>query len=210
MITWLLVLQLIWSGFLLFFWTDEENASDHSTKSASTDENSEIDDVVPDKPEKKVHSLKSALAYQMNHFLVLLGERWCGKWFNWNRYNFQIPADSHRYFRCFCSWWQWCQVSWIYSVVNAEHRRMNAFCFLASNAIGPLIGLWLIFVDGSTKAQSPTPLWVLFYGGLGISVGLWVWGRRVIKTIGEDLTKITPSRYVFRAEKNWRNTFCLF
>ncbi|CAF3355573.1 unnamed protein product [Rotaria socialis] len=62
-----------------------------------------------------------------------------------------------------------------------------------SNAIGPLIGLWLIYVDGSVAARSNTPLWVLFYGGLGISVGLWVWGRRVIRTIGEDLTKITPS-----------------
>ncbi len=64
-----------------------------------------------------------------------------------------------------------------------------------SNAIGPLIGLWLIYVDGSVNAQTTTPLWVLFYGGLGISVGLWIWGRRVIRTIGEDLTKITPSRY---------------
>ena len=63
-----------------------------------------------------------------------------------------------------------------------------------SNAIGPLIGLWLIFSSGSVSASGSTPLWVLFYGGLGISVGLWVWGRRVIRTIGEDLTKITPSR----------------
>ncbi|CAF0722883.1 unnamed protein product [Adineta ricciae] len=62
-----------------------------------------------------------------------------------------------------------------------------------SNAIGPLIGLWLVYVDGVIAAKSATPLWVLFFGGLGISVGLWVWGRRVIRTIGEDLTKITPS-----------------
>lgn len=68
------------------------------------------------------------------------------------------------------------------------------YVHLLSNAIGPLIGLWLIYVDGSVAARSSTPLWVLFYGGLGISVGLWVWGRRVIRTIGEDLTKITPSR----------------
>ncbi|CAF1028153.1 unnamed protein product [Adineta steineri] len=62
-----------------------------------------------------------------------------------------------------------------------------------SNAIGPLIGLWLIYTDGSVVTKSSIPLWVLFYGGIGISVGLWVWGRRVIRTIGEDLTKITPS-----------------
>jgi len=62
-----------------------------------------------------------------------------------------------------------------------------------SNAIGPLIGLWVVFTTGHVAAKANTPLWVLFFGGLGISIGLWVWGRRVIRTIGEDLTKITPS-----------------
>ncbi|KAF5270488.1 hypothetical protein FQA39_LY08366 [Lamprigera yunnana] len=62
-----------------------------------------------------------------------------------------------------------------------------------SNAIGPLIALWLIYSEGSVQQQSETPLYILLYGGFGISVGLWLWGRRVIQTIGEDLTKITPS-----------------
>jgi len=39
------------------------------------------------------------------------------------------------------------------------------------------------------------PVWILMYGGVGICIGLFVWGRRVIKTIGEDLTPLTPSRY---------------
>jgi sodium-dependent phosphate transporter len=63
-----------------------------------------------------------------------------------------------------------------------------------SNAIGPLIGLYLLYQDRVITASAETPEWILFYGGVGISVGLWVLGRRVIKTIGEDLTKITPSR----------------
>ncbi|CAF0713250.1 unnamed protein product [Brachionus calyciflorus] len=61
-----------------------------------------------------------------------------------------------------------------------------------SNAIGPLIGLYLIY-QGKITQDSSTPEWILFYGGVGISVGLWILGRRVIKTIGEDLTKITAS-----------------
>uniref|UniRef100_A0A6B2ECK7 Phosphate transporter n=1 Tax=Phlebotomus kandelakii TaxID=1109342 RepID=A0A6B2ECK7_9DIPT len=62
-----------------------------------------------------------------------------------------------------------------------------------SNAIGPLIGLYLIFKDGSALQNSETPLWILVYGGVGIAAGLWIWGRRVIQTVGNDLTKITPT-----------------
>ncbi|XP_050307025.1 sodium-dependent phosphate transporter 2 [Anthonomus grandis grandis] len=62
-----------------------------------------------------------------------------------------------------------------------------------SNAIGPLITLWLIYSEGSVAQKSETPLFILLYGGLGISVGLWLWGRRVIETIGEDLTTLNPS-----------------
>lgn len=62
-----------------------------------------------------------------------------------------------------------------------------------SNAIGPLIALWAIYTEGSVAQSTPSPIYLLLYGGLGISVGLWVWGRRVIQTIGEDLTKVTPS-----------------
>ncbi|XP_055871740.1 sodium-dependent phosphate transporter 1-B-like isoform X1 [Biomphalaria glabrata] len=62
-----------------------------------------------------------------------------------------------------------------------------------SNAIGPLIGVWMIYNEGSVAQKAPTPIWILIYGGAGISIGLWVLGRRVIKTMGEDLSKITPS-----------------
>lgn len=62
-----------------------------------------------------------------------------------------------------------------------------------SNAIGPLVAIWLIFTEGNVAQKSETPLHILFFGGVGITIGLWVWGRRVIKTVGEDLTKLTSS-----------------
>lgn len=61
------------------------------------------------------------------------------------------------------------------------------------NAIGPLIALWMIYREGSVAQKSETPFSLLLFGGIGISIGLWVWGRRVIETVGNDLTKITPS-----------------
>ena len=65
-----------------------------------------------------------------------------------------------------------------------------------SNAIGPLVSLWLVANEGVVLGKAATPPLILLYGGVGISLGLCVLGRRVIKTIGEDLTKITPSRYL--------------
>ncbi|XP_072880341.1 sodium-dependent phosphate transporter 2 isoform X2 [Hemitrygon akajei] len=62
-----------------------------------------------------------------------------------------------------------------------------------SNAIGPLVALWLIYQEGTVLQSASTPIWLLLYGGMGICAGLWVWGRRVIQTLGKDLTPITPS-----------------
>lgn len=62
-----------------------------------------------------------------------------------------------------------------------------------SNAIGPLVALWITATTGSAAQKAPVPILILVYGGVGISVGLWILGRRVMKTMGEDLTKITPS-----------------
>ncbi|XP_042551326.1 sodium-dependent phosphate transporter 1 [Dipodomys spectabilis] len=62
-----------------------------------------------------------------------------------------------------------------------------------SNAIGPLVALYLVYVTQDVSTEAATPIWLLLYGGLGICIGLWVWGRRVIQTMGKDLTPITPS-----------------
>ncbi|KAM6389805.1 sodium-dependent phosphate transporter 1-like [Rhynochetos jubatus] len=62
-----------------------------------------------------------------------------------------------------------------------------------SNAIGPLVALYLVYQTGDVATKAATPIWLLLYGGAGICIGLWVWGRRVIQTMGKDLTPITPS-----------------
>uniref|UniRef100_A0A8C4QS60 Phosphate transporter n=1 Tax=Eptatretus burgeri TaxID=7764 RepID=A0A8C4QS60_EPTBU len=62
-----------------------------------------------------------------------------------------------------------------------------------SNAIGPLVALWLIYSEKGVLQETTTPVWLLFYGSAGICIGLWVWGRRVIQTLGKNLTTITPS-----------------
>lgn len=62
-----------------------------------------------------------------------------------------------------------------------------------SNAIGPLIAIWLIYQDGVVAKESESPIYLLLYGGVGMVIGLWFFGKRVIETVGTNLTKITPA-----------------
>lgn len=82
--------------------------------------------------------------------------------------------------------------------------------FLYSNAIGPVIAIYLIYQDGSVMQEDESPFWIMLYGGFGISVGLWMWGQKVIKTIGSDLTTITPSRYTYSQILYLKKMQCLF
>ena len=67
--------------------------------------------------------------------------------------------------------------------------------FYFSNAIGPFVSIWLTAQTGEVENEALTPIWILLYGGIGIAIGLWIWGRRVIETVGSQLAKITPTRY---------------
>lgn len=63
-----------------------------------------------------------------------------------------------------------------------------------ANAIGPLAAVISVAQSGLIAAESATPVWVLLLGGVGIVVGLATYGVRVIATVGEKITHLTPSR----------------
>jgi phosphate/sulfate permease len=63
-----------------------------------------------------------------------------------------------------------------------------------SNAVAPLIPIWNIYATGTEDVSVQTQVWILAFGSIGICTGLWAWGRAVMNTIADGLTKITPSK----------------
>jgi PiT family inorganic phosphate transporter len=65
-----------------------------------------------------------------------------------------------------------------------------------ANAIGPLAAIVEVTRTGGAEiAQAaPIPLWVLVIGALGLAVGLWLFGARVIRTIGSEITEMDQIR----------------
>ena len=63
-----------------------------------------------------------------------------------------------------------------------------------ANAIGPIAAVISVAQTGEISAMSALPIWVLVLGGGGIVIGLATYGRRVIATVGNKITQLTPSR----------------
>ena len=64
-----------------------------------------------------------------------------------------------------------------------------------SNAIGPLSAIVHVTMEApDIPAEIDVPAWVMGIGALGISVGLLLFGPRLIRLVGEQITKLNPAR----------------
>ncbi|HEY9052621.1 MAG TPA: inorganic phosphate transporter [Gammaproteobacteria bacterium] len=64
-----------------------------------------------------------------------------------------------------------------------------------ANAIGPVAAVvGIVTTAGEVGAKSQLSLWVLLLGGCGIVAGLMMYGKKVIATVGNNITELTPSR----------------
>lgn len=64
-----------------------------------------------------------------------------------------------------------------------------------ANAIGPLAAVVSVVEhNGEIAKKSALVWWILPLGGLGIVAGLALFGKHVMKTIGNGITHLTPSR----------------
>ena len=63
-----------------------------------------------------------------------------------------------------------------------------------ANAVGPLAAISDAVLSGGIGSKSVIPFWVMAIGAFGISIGLALYGPRLIKTVGDEITKIDPIR----------------
>jgi PiT family inorganic phosphate transporter len=63
-----------------------------------------------------------------------------------------------------------------------------------ANAVGPLAAVNDALTTLAVSKKAAIPLWVMVVGGVGISVGLALFGPRLIKTVGTEITELDQMR----------------
>ncbi|MDH4945183.1 inorganic phosphate transporter [Sulfurimonas sp. C5] len=63
-----------------------------------------------------------------------------------------------------------------------------------ANAVGPLAAISDAVVSGGVSSKAPIPLWVMAVGALGIAIGLMLYGPKLIKTVGAEITELNQVR----------------
>jgi PiT family inorganic phosphate transporter len=63
-----------------------------------------------------------------------------------------------------------------------------------ANAVGPLAAVNDALTHLTVAKKAAIPLWVMVVGGVGISIGLALFGPRLIKTVGSEITELDQMR----------------
>ena len=63
-----------------------------------------------------------------------------------------------------------------------------------ANAIGPLAAINDAVMTGGISVKTGIPLWVMAVGALGIALGLALYGPKLIRTVGSEITELDQMR----------------
>lgn len=63
-----------------------------------------------------------------------------------------------------------------------------------ANAIGPLAAINEAVMTGGLASSAGIPLWVMAVGAIGIAIGLALYGPKLIKTVGSEITELDQMR----------------
>jgi PiT family inorganic phosphate transporter len=63
-----------------------------------------------------------------------------------------------------------------------------------ANSVGPLAAINDALTTGDISTRANIPLWVLMVGAIGISLGLALYGPKLIRTVGSEITELDKMR----------------
>ena len=63
-----------------------------------------------------------------------------------------------------------------------------------ANAIGPLAAINDALMSGGISSKATIPLWIMLVGGIGIAFGLALYGPKLIRTVGSEITELDKTR----------------
>ena len=63
-----------------------------------------------------------------------------------------------------------------------------------ANAVGPLAGINEAISEGGVSAKAGIPIWVMAVGAIGIALGLALYGPKLIRTVGSEITELDKTR----------------
>jgi len=63
-----------------------------------------------------------------------------------------------------------------------------------ANAVGPLAAISDSITNAGISTKAAIPLWVMMIGALGIGLGLLLYGPKLIRTVGTEITELDKSR----------------
>jgi PiT family inorganic phosphate transporter len=63
-----------------------------------------------------------------------------------------------------------------------------------ANAVGPIAAILHSARTGAIAGSVELPFWIMLIGALGISLGLFLFGPKLILMVGEQITRMNPMR----------------
>ncbi len=63
-----------------------------------------------------------------------------------------------------------------------------------ANAVGPLAAVNDAILSGGVIKKASIPLWVMMVGAIGIAIGLALYGPKLIRTVGSEITELDKMR----------------
>ncbi|KAF2824119.1 phosphate transporter [Ophiobolus disseminans] len=63
-----------------------------------------------------------------------------------------------------------------------------------ANAVGPWVASYNTYTSGQVTSKADTPIWILIIAGLLLGLGFWVYGFNVMRSLGNKITQVSPTR----------------